>query len=95
MINVKELLSNQLALLAFILFSPFFLFPETIYADCIGICSNIADSTDHLHVLGKTKNDNSNAYTNYTFGNRASLTGIFAKSEQIAADNYEVDSDNI
>ena len=95
MINVKELLSNQLALLAFILFSPFFLFPETIYADCIGICSNIADSTDYLHVLGKTKNDNSNAYTNYTFGNRPSLKGIFAKSEQIAADKYEVDSDNM
>ena len=95
MTKFRELLLNQLALLTFILFSPFFLFPETIYADCIGICSYITDSPDYTSVLGKIKNDNPNAYTNYTFGNRASLKGIFAKSEQIATDNYEVDSENI
>jgi len=91
----RELLFNQLALLTFILFSPFFLIPETIYADCIGICSNITDSPDYPSVLGKIKNDNTNAYTNYTFDNRASLKGIFAKSEQVGAENYEIDSDNI
>ncbi len=95
MTKFRELLFNQLALLTFILFSPFFLIPETIYADCTGICSNITDSSDYPSVLGKIKNDNTNAYTNYTFDNRASLKGIFAESEQIAAENYEVDSDNI
>ncbi len=88
MTKFRELLLNQLALLTFILLSPFFLFPQTIYADCIGTCSNIADSPDYPSVLGKIKNDNSNAYTNYTFGNRASLKGIFAKSEQIVS-NFE------
>jgi hypothetical protein len=95
MTKFRELLFNQLALLTFILFSSFFLFPETIYADCMGTCSNITDSPDYPSVLGKIKNDNSNAYTNYTFGNRSPLKGIFAKSEQIATDNYEVDSENI
>ncbi len=95
MTKFRELLFNQLALLTFILFSSFFLFPETIYADCMGTCSNFADSPDYPAVLGKIKNDNPNAYTNYTFGNRSPLKGIFAKSEQIATDNYEVDSENI
>ena len=41
-----------------------------------------------LLCIRQNKNDNTNAYTNYTFGNRASLKGISAKSEQIVS-NFE------
>ncbi len=72
-----------------IIISFFGLFINPVYADNVRASSNTPSST-----YSENTND-SNGILRSSFINEFSLKSAFAKSEQVDAENYEIDSDNI